>query len=45
MLRYGSVAATPKLPKPTANMADVVSRARVAEAAKAVAPPAAKTAP
>jgi carboxyl-terminal processing protease len=32
VLRYGSVAATPKLPKPTAKMAEVVgSKARVAE--------------
>ncbi len=32
VLRHGSVAATPKLPKPTAKMAEVVSRAKVAEA-------------
>jgi len=31
VLRYGSVAATPKLPKPAAKMAEVVSRAKVAE--------------
>jgi carboxyl-terminal processing protease len=37
VLKYGSVAATPKLPKPTAKMADLVSRAKVAE----VKPPAA----
>jgi carboxyl-terminal processing protease len=40
VLRYGSVAATPKLPKPTARLAEVVgSKARVAE----VKPPAATT--
>ena len=32
VLRYGSVAATPKLPKPTARMAEIVSKARIAEA-------------
>ena len=32
VLRYGSVAATPKLPKPTARMAEIVNKARVAEA-------------
>jgi len=32
VLRFGSVAATPKLPKPTAKLAEVVSRSRVAEA-------------
>ncbi|HEY3695224.1 S41 family peptidase [Phenylobacterium sp.] len=37
VLKYGSVAATPKLPKPTAKLAEVVSRAKVAE----VKPPAA----
>jgi carboxyl-terminal processing protease len=31
VLRYGSVAATPKLPKPTAKLAEVVSKAKVAE--------------
>jgi carboxyl-terminal processing protease len=35
VLRYGSVAATPKLPKPTARLADIVSKAKVA----AVKPP------
>jgi len=38
VLRYGSVAATPKLPKPTAKMAEVVGKAKVA-----VAPPKAVT--
>ena len=32
VLKYGSVAATPKLPKPTAKMAEVVSRAKIAQA-------------
>ncbi|MDP3660203.1 S41 family peptidase, partial [Phenylobacterium sp.] len=40
VLRFGSVAATPKLPKPTAKLAEVVTGARVAEAK----PPAAKDA-
>src|SRR5690349_5509461 len=31
VLRYGSVAATPKLPKPTARLAEIVNKARVAE--------------
>jgi carboxyl-terminal processing protease len=31
VLKFGSVAATPKLPKPTAKLAGVVSRAKVAE--------------
>jgi carboxyl-terminal processing protease len=31
VLKYGSVAATPKLPKPTAKLAGVVSRAKIAE--------------
>ena len=31
VLHYGSVAATPKLPKPTARLAEIVSKARVAE--------------
>ncbi len=31
VLRYGSVAATPKLPKPTAKLAEIVSKAKVAE--------------
>lgn len=31
VLHYGSVAATPKMPKPTAKMAEVVGKARVAE--------------
>jgi carboxyl-terminal processing protease len=31
VLKYGSVAATPKLAKPTAKMADLISRAKVAE--------------
>ncbi len=38
VLRYGSVAATPKLPKPTARLAEVINKARVAE----VKPPVAK---
>ena len=38
VLRYGSVAATPKLPKPTARLAEIVSKARVAEAKPAPAP-------
>jgi carboxyl-terminal processing protease len=38
VLRYGSVAATPKLPKPTAKMAEVVGKSKVA-----VAPPKAVT--
>jgi carboxyl-terminal processing protease len=41
VLKYGSVAATPKLPKPTAKLADLVSRAKVAEVKP---PPAAATA-
>ena len=32
VLRYGSVAATPKLPKPTARLAEIVGKARIAEA-------------
>jgi carboxyl-terminal processing protease len=36
VLHYGSVAATPKLPKPTAKLAEIVSKAKVA----AVKPPA-----
>ena len=32
VLRYGSVAATPKLPKPTARLAEVVGRSRATEA-------------
>ncbi|MDE2486472.1 MAG: S41 family peptidase [Alphaproteobacteria bacterium] len=32
VLRYGSVAATPKLPKPTAKLAAIINKARVAEA-------------
>ena len=31
VLRHGSVAATPKLPKPTAKLAEIVSKAKVAE--------------
>ncbi len=31
VLRYGSVAATPKLPKPTARLAEIVGKSRVAE--------------
>jgi carboxyl-terminal processing protease len=31
VLRHGSVAATPKLPKPTARLAEIVSKAKVAE--------------
>ena len=42
VLRYGSVALTPKLPKPTARMAEVVSKARIAEAKPAAATPAQK---
>ncbi|WP_293907848.1 S41 family peptidase [Phenylobacterium sp.] len=34
VLHFGSVAATPKLPKPTARLAEIVSKARVAEVAK-----------
>lgn len=44
VLRYGSVAATPKLPKPTARMAEVVG-ARPAAAAVAPAKPVAGTPP
>ena len=44
VLRYGSVAATPKLPKPTARMAEVVG-ARPAATAPAPAKPAAATPP
>src|SRR5436190_330420 len=32
VLRYGSVALTPKLPKPTARLAEILSKAKVAEA-------------
>ena len=39
VLRYGSVAATPKLPKPTARMAEIVNKARVAEVKPPVATP------
>jgi carboxyl-terminal processing protease len=38
VLRNGSVAATPKLPKPTARMAEIVNKAKVAEAKPATAP-------
>lgn len=38
VLRYGSVAMTPKLPKPTARLAEILSKAKVAE----VKPPLAK---
>ena len=31
VLRYGSVALTPKLPKPTARLAEIISKAKVAE--------------
>jgi carboxyl-terminal processing protease len=41
VLRYGSVAATPKLPKPTSRVAEIVGKAKVAEA-KAPAAPVAK---
>jgi len=34
VLHYGSVAATPKLPKPTARLASILSKEKVAEAAK-----------
>ena len=37
VLKYGSVAMTPKLPKPTARLAEVINKAKVAEAAKPVA--------
>ena len=39
VLRYGSVAATPKLPKPTARMAEIVNKTRVAEVKPPVATP------
>jgi carboxyl-terminal processing protease len=42
VLRYGSVALTPKLPKPTARMAEVMSKARIAEAKPVAATPAQK---
>jgi len=42
VLKFGSVAATPKLPKPTARMAEVVSRAKVAEVKPVLPVPAAK---
>jgi carboxyl-terminal processing protease len=38
VLKYGSVAMTPKLPKPTARLAEIISKAKVAE----VKPPIAK---
>jgi len=38
VLKYGSVAATPKLPKPTARMAEVVGPRPAAEVAKPAAP-------
>ena len=38
VLKFGSVAATPKLPKPTARMAEIVNKAKVAEAKPATAP-------
>ena len=38
VLKYGSVAMTPKLPKPTARLAEIISKAKVAE----VKPPVAK---
>ena len=38
VLKYGSVALTPKLPKPTARLAEIISKAKVAE----VKPPLAK---
>ena len=31
VLHYGSVALTPKLPKPTARLAEIISKAKVAE--------------
>jgi carboxyl-terminal processing protease len=37
VLKYGSVAMTPKLPKPTARLAEVINKAKVVEAAKPVA--------
>lgn len=37
VLKYGSVALTPKLPKPTARLAEVINKAKVVEAAKPVA--------
>ncbi len=36
VLKNGSVALTPKLPKPTARLAEVIAKAKVAEAAKPV---------
>ena len=39
VLRYGSVAATPKLPKPTARMAEIVNKTRVAEVKPPIATP------
>ena len=36
VLKFGSVASTPKLPKPTAKMAEVVGKARVAEVKQTV---------
>jgi carboxyl-terminal processing protease len=41
VLHYGSVAATPKLPKPTAHLAEILGKSKVAEAA----PPSIKPAP
>ena len=32
VLRYGSVALTPKLPTPTARLAEIITKAKVAEA-------------
>jgi carboxyl-terminal processing protease len=37
VLKYGSVAMTPKLPKPTARLAEVINKAKIAETAKPVA--------
>src|SRR5205807_9716536 len=39
VLHYGSVAATPKLAKPTAHLAEVYSKAKVAEVKPAVPAP------
>jgi carboxyl-terminal processing protease len=39
VLHYGSVALTPKLPRPTAKLAEIYSKAKVAEAKPAAPPP------
>ena len=38
VLKFGSVAATPKLPKPTARMAGIINKDKVAEAKPVVTP-------